>query len=183
MTEQIKQIAARLRGLRESLELSQQEFAAQCKLDVDSYILYESGKVDLPISILHNIAQFTNIELTTLLSGDDPHISAFAITRQGQGLKMARRSSYQYQSLGASFQHRRAEPFIVTVEPKDGELTFNSHPGQEFNFILKGTLKLFIGNKTVILNTGDSIYFDPQTPHAMQAQNNEACEFLATIIA
>lgn len=183
MTEEIKQIAARLRGLRESLDLSLQEFANQCHLDEANYASYESGNIDIPISVLHNIAQCTHIELATLFSGNDPHISAFAITRRGQGFKIQRRSAYQYQSLGASFQHRRAEPFIVTVEPNNEELTFSSHPGQEFNLVLKGTLKLYIGNKEIILNSGDSIYFDPQTPHAMQAQNNEICEFLATIIA
>lgn len=185
MTEQIKQIAARLRGLRESLGLSVKEFASQCKLDETRYSLFEKGEDDIPISVLHNIAVHTNMELTTLLSGDDPHVSAYAVTRKGQGIKMERRAAYSYQSLGSSFQHRHAEPFVVTVEPKDEKekLTFSTHPGQEFNLVTKGTLKLYIGHKEIILNEGDSIYFDPQSPHAMQAMNNKSCEFLAIIIA
>lgn len=183
MTEQIKQIAARLSGLRDSLGMSPKEFATLCELDVNKYLIYEKGESDIPISVLHNIAIHTNMELTTLLSGDDPHVKAYAVTRKGQGIKMERRSAYSYQSLGASFQHRHAEPFIVTVEPKDDIPTFSTHPGQEFNLILKGSLKLFIGSKEIVLNEGDSIYFDPQTPHAMQALNNEACKFLAAIIA
>ncbi len=183
MTEQIIQIAARLRGLREDIGLSSEDFAKSCQLDPEKYTVYEQGKSDIPISALHSIAKYTNVELSTLLSGDEPHVNAYAVTRKNQGLKLERRKAYSYQALGATFQHRRAEPFIVTVEPKNETPTLNTHSGQEFNLILKGSLKLIIGNKEITLNEGDSIYFDPQTPHGMLALNNESCIFLATIIA
>jgi len=185
MTEQIKQIAERLRGLRDSLNLSQKEFAALCEIDETLYAQYESGNSDISISILHNVSIHTGIDLTSLLSGDDPHISSYAITRKGQGINIERRAAYRYQSLSATFQHRRTDPFIVTVEPKEGDTppSFNTHEGQEFNYILEGELKLFLGSKEIILQQGDSIYFNPKTPHAMQAMNNTACKFLACIIS
>ncbi len=184
MTEKIKQIAERLCGLRESLDLSIKEFTAKCQIDEDLYTQYEKGNTDISISVLHNIAINTGIELTSLLSGDDPHVKAYAITRKGQGIVMERRAAYRYQSLTSSFQLQRAKPFIVTVEPKDDNKapSFNTHAGQEFNLILEGELKLFFDKKEIILHEGDSIYFDPTHPHAMLAMNGKACKFLATII-
>ncbi len=184
MTEEIKQIAERLRGLRESLDLTSEELAKQCEIDAGDYVKYESGEADIPMSALHNIAAHMGVELTGLLSGDEPHVSSFAVTRKGQGLVVERRKAYRYQSLAAAFKQRRAEPFIVTVEHKaDSEKPiFNTHDGQEFNLVLEGEMTLFYGDKEIILHQGDSIYFNPQTPHAMRANNGTSCTFLATIV-
>lgn len=180
----IKQIAERLRGLRESLNLTENEFATLCKVDVEKYIQYESGNNDISISALHLIAKGAHIELTSLLSGEDAHVQSYAITRKGQGVSLQRRLDYNYESLAYSFIHRKAEPFVVTVLPKpeDETLVFNTHGGQEFNYVLKGTLELFLGTKKLRLEEGDSIYFDPTIPHAMRASNGVECKFLALII-
>ena len=77
---------------------------------------------------------------------------------------------------------RKADPFIVTVEPNDKPLHLNSHPGQEFNMILEGTLLLSINGKELTLNEGDSVYFDSNKLHGMKALNNQPVKFLAIII-
>jgi quercetin dioxygenase-like cupin family protein len=58
----------------------------------------------------------------------------------------------------------------------------NKHNGQEFNFILEGTLKVIIENNEIILNKGDSIYFDSGHAHAMCAYGGRDARFLAVII-
>ena len=81
------------------------------------------------------------------------------------------------------FKQAKASPFIVTVEPKDDEaMHLNSHEGQEFNLMLKGQLLLNIGGKELVLNPGDSIYFDSTLPHGMKALNGEPARFFAIII-
>ena len=57
----------------------------------------------------------------------------------------------------------------------------NSHPGQEFNMVLEGTMELTIGSKSLILNEGDSIYFDATHPHGMRTLNEKPVRFLAII--
>ena len=57
----------------------------------------------------------------------------------------------------------------------------NSHPGQEFNYVLKGTLMIVIDGKEFVLNAGDSLYFDASLPHGMKAMESEPAEFLAII--
>ena len=57
MDEQILQIAERLKGLRDALDLSPEEVAAVCQLTPDAYLALESGSQDIPVSILHQISQ------------------------------------------------------------------------------------------------------------------------------
>jgi quercetin dioxygenase-like cupin family protein len=73
---------------------------------------------------------------------------------------------------------------MVTIDPKpeDSLLDFNSHPGQEFNYVVEGSMMTVIDGYEIILNEGDSIYFDSGYNHAMKALNNEQVRFLAIIL-
>ena len=184
MNEQIKQIAQRLSGLRDALEISPEEIAKVCGLTTDQYMELESGTADISVSLLHRIAQAYGVELTTLMFGDEPKMSTYFITRRGKGVAVERTKAYKYQSLAAGFQGRRADPFMVTVHPtaEDHPVYLNSHPGQEYNLVLKGRLLLRINNKDLILEEGDSIYFDSEQPHGMKALEGEKVSFLAIIL-
>jgi len=182
MNEQIKQIAERLRGLRDALDLSSETVAAVCGISNDEYLAYESGGKDIPIGILHCISHQYKVELTSLLFGEDPRMRSFYLTRKGQGVAMERTKAYKYQSLAAGFISRKAEPFIVTVEPNDKPVNQNSHQGEEFNLILEGRMLLSLNGKELILDEGDSIYFDSSLPHGMKALDGKTVRFLAVII-
>jgi len=184
MNEQIKQIAERLAGLRDALEISTEEMAKVCNLTTEQYLLMESGTVDISVSILHQISQAYGVELTTLMFGDEPKMSSYFITRKGKGIAVERTKAYKYQSLAAGFSGRKADPFMVTVHPKPEEepIYLNSHPGQEYNLVLKGRMLLQINNKKLILEEGDSIYFNSELPHGMKALDGEKVSFLAIIL-
>lgn len=184
MNEQIKQIAERLAGLRDALEISPEEMAKACNLTTEQYLLMESGTVDISVSILHLISQAYGVELTTLMFGDEPKMSAYFITRKGKGIAVERTKFYKYQSLAAGFAGRKADPFMVTVHPKPEEdpIYLNSHPGQEYNLVLKGRMLIQINNKKLILEEGDSIYFNSELPHGMKALDGEKVSFLAIIL-
>lgn len=184
MNEQIQQIAERLRGLRDALDICPEEIAKVCNLSVDEYLKLESGKYDIPVSALHQISQAYGVELTTLMFGDDPKMSSYFITRKGKGVAVERTKAYKYQSLAAGFSGRKADPFIVTVHPvpEGTPMHLNSHPGQEFNLVMKGKLLLQINKKELILEEGDSIYFNSELPHGMKALNNEKVRFFAIIL-
>lgn len=184
MNEQIKQIAERLAGLRDALEISPEEMAKVCNLSTAQYLELESGTFDISVSILHQISQAYGIELTTLMFGDEPKMSAYFITRKGKGITVERTKAYKYQSLGAGFAGRKADPFMVTVHPKpdDEPIFLNSHPGQEYNMVLSGRMLLQINHKELILDEGDSVYFNSELPHGMKALDGEKVSFLAVIL-
>lgn len=115
--------------------------------------------------------------------GEEPRMNSYFLTRKGKGASVQRTQAYKYQSLAAGFMNRKADPFIVTVEPKDEKtpIYLNTHPGQEFNYILEGRMTLQIGDKQLTLNEGDSLYFDANRPHGMKALDGKRVQFLAII--
>jgi transcriptional regulator with XRE-family HTH domain len=184
MNEEIKQIAERLRGLRDALEISVEDMAEACKISPEEYLTLESGMVDISVSILHKISQIYGVELTTLMFGDEPKMSAYFVTRKGKGISVERTKAYKYQSLAAGFSKRKADPFMVTVHPKpEDEPTYlNTHSGQEYNYVISGRMQIQINGKDLILEEGDRIYFNSELPHGMKALDGEEVKFLAVIL-
>jgi quercetin dioxygenase-like cupin family protein/DNA-binding XRE family transcriptional regulator len=183
MSEQIKQIAIRIKELREISAISPETLAQEFKLPIETYIEYESGNTDIPVSFLYEIANKFNVELAAILTGDAPKLHTYSVVRKGKGVSVERRKQYKYQSLAYNFIHKKAEPFLVTVDPEseDAPVHINSHPGQEFNYVLEGSLKVIINGRETILNEGDSLFFDSSFNHGMKAMENKPAKFLAVI--
>ena len=83
-------------------------------------------------------------------------------------------------------KNKPADPFLVTAPYNAGEqdkpVALSSHGGQEFDYVLKGSLKVCLeGGHVEILNTGDSIVYDASHGHGMIAVGGADCEFLAVI--
>lgn len=179
----IMEVAYRLRGLRDALDLSIEQISTECEISEADYEAYEKGEKDIPVSFLHRIAAKYGVELTALLFGEEPKMQSYFVTRAGKGVKVERTKAYSYQDLAAGFSHRVVSPFIVTVEPTDAdkEMTMNTHQGQEFNYVLQGQVEIVVGGKSTILNPGDSIMFDATLPHGMRTKGGETVKFLAII--
>ena len=184
MCDPIKSIANRLRGLREVLELSAQEVAESCHLRVEEYMALESGESDISVNVLQTIARRYGISLDVLMFGEEPKMNAYFITRAGAGVSVERRKAYKYEALASGFRDRKADPFIVTVEPApaDAPMHLNSHEGQEMNYVLEGRLLLSLNGKELVLNVGYSLYFDSSLPHGMKALDGRPVRFLAIIM-
>lgn len=184
MCDPIKSIANRLRGLREVLELSAQEVAESCHLRVEEYMALESGESDISVNVLQTIARRYGISLDVLMFGEEPKMNAYFITSAGAGVSVERRKAYKYEALASGFRDRKADPFIVTVEPApaDAPMHLNSHEGQEMNYVLEGRLLLSLNGKELVLNVGDSLYFDSSLPHGMKALDGRPVRFLAIIM-
>jgi len=184
MNHEFKQIAQRLIGLRDAVDMTVEEFAASCDIPLDEYLEYESGNKDLSISILKKIASCYNIDVNTLMFDGEPKMKSYFLTRKGKGLAVKRVEVYKYQTLSGGFNNRKADVFEVTVEPKPEtqEMHFSSHTGQEFNLVLEGRMLLRINNKDLILEQGDSIYFDSELPHGMKALDGKRVVFIAVVL-
>ena len=126
MDEQIRQIAERLRGLRDVLELTADDIARDCDISAEEYRLAETGEFDISVSMLQKIARHYGISLDALMFGQEPKMSSYFLTRAGKGTSIERTKAYKYQSLAAGFINRTADPFIVTVEPKPDSQPYRS---------------------------------------------------------
>ena len=184
MKEKMREIALRISELRELSEIGADEMAQYLNIPIETYKQYEEGIHDIPASILYEIAHNLNVDMGLLLTGEETRMHIFAVTRKGKGVKVDRRKQYKYENLAEKFIHKKAEPFVVTVEPRtdDSKPSTNSHPGQEFNYVIEGSLKLYIHENEIILEEGDSVFFDSMYEHAMEALNNKTAKFLAIVM-
>lgn len=144
MEDSFVQIGARLRGLREVLDIPAQEIADLCNISVEQYEKIERGETDPSVFRLQKISKRYGIDLDVLMFGEEPTMEGYFITRKGQGMQVERRSDYRYESLASGFRMRKMEPFMVEVAPlAEGERRgLNSHDGQEFDVVMEGSLNL-----------------------------------------
>jgi transcriptional regulator with XRE-family HTH domain len=181
--DQYKEIAPRLTGLRESIGWTVTEMADLLGVREQTVAGYESGTVEIPVGYLLDVSRLCRVDLTTLISGREPHLKSHALVRKGEGFAVDRRKDYDYKSLGYKFAGRQMEPFLISVPPKGSEaMTETSHRGQEFIYLLEGRLELRLGGEPLILEAGDSVYFDSETPHAMRGLDGKEAKFIDVIL-
>ncbi|MCD8352080.1 MAG: cupin domain-containing protein [Planctomycetaceae bacterium] len=182
MRETAKDIAQRVRGLREDKGVSATEMAEHVKVSTEQYAAYESGAEDIPASILTEVAVRLGVDLGLLLTGIAPTMSRFSVTRNGRGPAVDRRKGYKYENLAASFKDAKFEPFIVVLPESaaDAPIPQNTHPGQEFDYMLEGSMRVKVGDNEETISAGDSVIYDATKPHGMKAVGGQA-KFIAII--
>ena len=174
------QVAARIRELREILELTEEEVAASLDIPVDAYRIYESAEGDPPISVMYNLSKLFGVDMTTLLTGDIPHMDTYSLVRAHEGAVVQRHPGYSYEDLAYNYIGRTMEPMVVFLEEQAEPPKLLHHTGQEFNYVLEGEVRIVMGGKEFILHTGDAMYFNPSIPHAQYCTRGKA-RFLTVI--
>jgi mannose-6-phosphate isomerase-like protein (cupin superfamily) len=180
MNEDPAQIPGRIKELREIMEISAMDMAADINVPLEVYQKYESGEQDIPISVLYKIAVKLGTNATVLMTGEDPRMDSAAVCRRGKGVQVERYPGYEYSSLAYNFKHRTMEPLLVHLDSSRPPATQVSHSGQEFNYVVKGKMKITVGKAEYILAEGDSIYFDAALPHSQSAADSSA-QFITII--
>ena len=185
MTEQLSDIGKRLKEFRSIMGVAPEEMAVKMGVGIDEYTAYEGGEKDFSFSFLYNAAGLFGIDIVDLISGESPRLTTAALVRNGQGYAISKRGAYEYKHLAFMFSNKKAEPFMVTAEPgkqKDEVITMHSHEGQEFNYMVSGTMELHLGEIVYEMNAGDSIYFDSGVPHGLKAVGTQPATFIAVVI-
>ena len=73
------------------------------------------------------------------------------------------------------------QPLLVTLDPSDEPAKLVTHAGQEFNLVLSGAVAVIFDDHEIILNEGDSIYFNPTHPHGQKCVGDTKARFLTVI--
>jgi len=177
----MKQIASRLKEIREISDFSAEETAARLGIPLPQYLGYEDSGEDVPISVIYALANVYGVDITELLTGKSPRLSNYCVVKEGQSTGVDRYPGYRFESLAYNFKRRIMEPLMVTVEPDEKEMLLVSHPGQEFNFVVEGTVTVLIDDEEIELKAGECIYFDPALPHGQKAAGGKPAKFLTVI--
>lgn len=183
MSETMKEIALRIREIRESCEMTQEEAAKHLGIPYETYIEYENADLDIPISVLYDMAKIFKVDLTDLLTGKTPRLHNYCFVKDGEGVEVERYKGYSFQSLAFNFINKKVEPLLVTIEPEENKkMSLVTHSGQEFNYVIEGKLMVILGGDEIEMSKGDSIYFDPAIPHGQMAICGKKAKFLTIIL-
>ena len=182
----LKEMASRIRELREIEGISIENMADQTGVTVEEYSACEAGDSDLNFAFIYRCAQIFNVDVTDIIEGSSPTLASYVVTRKNEGQYIDSAHSMTYYNLASTFRNRIAEPLFVRAEYNEnaasGEIEVTTHSGQECDIVVSGQLKVRVGNHTEILGEGDSIYYDSATPHGMIAYGGKDCIFYAIVL-
>ncbi|MCD7776701.1 MAG: XRE family transcriptional regulator, partial [Firmicutes bacterium] len=163
----IMEVAMRIRELREVLGISEEDAAEKCDVSLETYRAYERGELDYSFTFIYKCSRLFGVDVTDIIKGSSPKLSSYSVTKNGGGLPIVRRRGFSYQNLAPLFKNKIAEPFRVLAKYDETEqnspIKLSTHVGQEYDYIIKGQLKVQIDEHIEYLSEGDSIYYDSAT--------------------
>ncbi len=178
--QNINEIAARIRELREACDYTAEQLAEELGVSLAVYNNYETDG-DFPISVIYQIANKFDVDFNELVTGEPSRLDTYHIVRSGEGRSVSRYEGYRFKDLAFRYADKIMQPLLVTLSPADEPAALVSHSGQEFNFVLRGTIALTFDDQEIILNAGDSIYFNPTHPHGQHCVSDTDATFLTMI--
>lgn len=186
MEPNYKEVAGRIRALREDMGLTMQEMAEATGRTLAEYDAQESGREDLSFTFLYKSAAKLGVDPIELLTGESPHLTGYTLTRADEGLAIKRRAGLEYLHKAPHYKNKLAEPFYVTAEYRedlqDQPIHLSYHAGQELDYILEGSMRFRYEEHTEELGPGDMLLYDSGRGHGMIAIDGEPCKFLAVVL-
>ena len=183
-----KIVGERIKSIRESKSMTIDELAEKTALSVEQIKRIEND-IDLPsLSPLIKISHALEVRLGTFFddqSGSGPVIcrkDQYSDTISFSNNATQSRKNMEYHSLSKSKTDRHMDPFIIDVAPiEKDDYVLSTHEGEEFIYILEGTMELVYGKNKYLLQVGDSVYYDSIIPHHIHAYQGQQAKILAVI--
>ena len=181
-------IGIKITTLRESLQLSQEELAERSGCDLIVIQQLEDGQLAPSLAPLIKITRALGCRLGTLL--DDESQIGPVVTRKDEADSVTRfkggatddTGRLDFYSLAAPKASKHMEPFVIEITAASSDdHALSSHEGEEFIYVLEGSLEIEYGKDTYALAPGDSIYYDSIVPHEVRAGSGQTARILAVV--
>lgn len=153
-------VRTRLRTLRATLGLSLDELAARTHLSASTISRIETGKRTISLDVLLPLATALQVDLDALLDvrGDDDVV--IRPTPSGSGT---------YTTWMLSRPTGRTIALKMRIELTADDPAPRVHPGHDWFFVIEGRVRLLLGDREVVVETGEAAEFATMTPHAIAA--------------
>ncbi len=182
----IQEMAGRIHELREITGFTTAEMAERTGISEAEYTACERGESDLHFAFLYRCALAFGVDVTDLIEGHSPKLRSYTVTRNGKGQRIEQAHEMVYYNLASGFQNRIADPLLVVNKYSDkafhSDIELTTHFGQECDLVVKGSMKVQVGEHTELLHEGDCIYYDSSIPHGMVAAEGADCIFYAIVL-
>lgn len=169
-------IGQRIKALRLSKGLDQRTLAERAGLRRSYISLIESGKKTAAVPTFRLIADGLGVSVGELFEdAENFRSSKIAVTRNIEAQPAPHKNSvaYTFKTLFSEKRNKIMDTFIVRLDPKNKQRYDFVHRGEEFDFVLKGALKLSYEGETIILEEGDAVYFDASVAHRLEVNGDK----------
>jgi transcriptional regulator with XRE-family HTH domain len=158
-------VRTRLRSLRQTLGLSLDELAARTNLSPSVISRVETGKRAISLDILLPLATALQVDLDALLDtrSDDDVVIRPAPSHSGE------RTTWLLTRPTATTIASK-----IRMEPTRRPLEQRVHPGRDWFFVITGRVRLWLGEREITVEAGESAEFSTMTPHAFTAVDGPA---------
>ena len=165
-------VGPRLRALRVRRNVTLAELSAATGISVSTLSRLESGQRRPNLELLLPLAREHGVPLDELVGAPatgDPRIHIKPIARHGMTIL----------PLSSESGGLRAFKNVIAASSPRTEPSPRTHEGYEWIYVLKGRLRLILGEHDLILPTGEAAEFNTKTPHWFGRADDEAVEFLS----
>lgn len=177
-------------GLRTLRGISREELAKRSRCPIEVIEDLEEGRLSPSLAPLLQIARALGVHLGTLLD-DNPQQEPVIVRKDSthapvvrfSGIRIASDSStLTFHPLAYNKADRHMEPFLIEVNPTVSEdCMLSVHEGEEFIYVLEGSIQVTYGGETYHLSAGDSIYYHSTQPHEVRTLGEQKAKILAVI--
>ena len=174
--DKLVSVGTKIKAERKKKNLSKERLAHEIGQDKDFIKKVESGDVIPPIGALLQIARTLEIDTGSLLKERE-----LDLENRVQGYKK-RTENATYNTLTPDAEHKHLKAFKVTIEPKQSHKGVGyQHEGEEFIYLLSGTIEVKVGEKRSSLKVGESIHFNSAIKHKVKNTGKNSAELLVVI--
>lgn len=181
-------VGERVREVREKKGLSLRDISQRTGIAEEDVAGIEAGDTAPPLGTIIKLAKALEMKMGFFISGEENR--PYTIVRSQDRRVVSRHDSakgekygYEFESLAPHKKDRHMEPFLVTLDPAETEEERSTHDGQEFIFVLKGSMEVRLGDEIHVLEPGDSIYYDSTVPHLVKCHGGQSTLILAVLYA
>lgn len=161
-------VGAQIRALRTALGMTISDLASAAGVSSGMLSKVETGQTSPSLSTLSALAGALNMPLASFFTKFDQKSDA-TFVKSGNGLTIERRGSskgHRYQLLGHGLRSEiGVEPYLITLDETSDAFPIFQHDGVEFLYMLEGEVAYAHGDKTYVMQPGDSLFFDANIAH------------------
>lgn len=161
----------RLRAARIQFGWTLAQLSEMSNVSITTISRAERGQMALSYEKFFALGRALRMDMGAMFSEAGATAKPFTgpvVTRSGEGV-VYRGLSFSYEFLGTTAVGKQMSPILGTVHARciDGPEDFVRHPGEEFVYVLTGSIEVrFDTGQVVLLEKGDSLYFDSSIGHA-----------------
>ncbi len=170
-----EKIGDKIKNLRNQNGLTQQELADRAEVTKGFISQVERGLTAPSVATLADIIECLGSSLADFFSEDENNQIVF---KQEDYFEKTDKDENSTVWLVPNAQSKCLEPILVTIKPKKGLSFDKPHEGEEYGYVLQGTVKLYYGERVYVLEQGDSFYFAATKRHKLEAAGRKEAKVL-----